>query len=84
MTQFYPNPPGDGIALYFIRLLVGSAMAISIVMGMAAIRQRDISAHSAWMTPHQFCRIKLLGQRRLKWPAALAFTGILKCLSPRA
>ena len=49
MTQFYPSPTGDGMALYFIRLLVGGAMALSMVMGVAAIRRRDVPNHSAWM-----------------------------------
>jgi uncharacterized membrane protein len=49
MTQFYPNPPGDGFALHLIRLVVGVAMAVSIVMGLTAIRRRDFGNHSAWM-----------------------------------
>jgi len=49
MTQFYPSPAVDGFALYLIRLLVGGAMALSIVMGVAAIHRRDIATHSAWM-----------------------------------
>ena len=49
MTLFYPDAPG-GVLLWAIRLLVGSAMAASIVLGFAAIRRRrDIPAHRAWM-----------------------------------
>lgn len=32
-----------------LRVLVGSVMAASIVLGFAAIRRRDIPAHRAWM-----------------------------------
>jgi uncharacterized membrane protein len=48
MTLFYVGAPG-GDLLWGIRLLVGSAMAASIVLGFAAIRRRDIPAHRAWM-----------------------------------
>ena len=54
MTQFYPPanyPPVnfDGPFLYAIRLLVGSAMALFLCLGFAAIRKRDIPDHRAWM-----------------------------------
>ncbi len=54
MTQFYPkgiDPPAsfDGTALYVIRLLAGSAMALFLCLGVAAILQRDIAHHRAWM-----------------------------------
>jgi uncharacterized membrane protein len=54
MTQFYPtgiNPPAsyDGPFLYAIRLVAGSAMAMSLCLGFAAIRRRDIPHHRAWM-----------------------------------
>jgi uncharacterized membrane protein len=54
MTQFYPrgiDPPAsfDGPFLYAIRLLVGSAMALFICLGLAAVRNRDFLVHRAWM-----------------------------------
>lgn len=54
MTQFYPpgiNPPAsfDGPFVYAIRLVAGSAMALSLCLGFAAIRRRDIPRHRAWM-----------------------------------
>ena len=54
MTQFYPtgiDPPArfDGPFLYVIRLLAGSAMALFLCLGFAAIRRRDIPRHRAWM-----------------------------------
>ncbi|MPZ95402.1 MAG: DUF2306 domain-containing protein [Propionibacteriales bacterium] len=48
MTLFYTGAPG-GDLLWAVRLLVGSALAASIVLGFAAIRRRDIAAHRAWM-----------------------------------
>jgi uncharacterized membrane protein len=48
MTLFYTGAPG-GDLLWTIRLLVGSAIAASIVLGFTAIRRRDIAAHRAWM-----------------------------------
>jgi uncharacterized membrane protein len=51
LTQFYPPAEGrSGELLYVFRLLAGSAMALSIVLGFAAIRRRDVSRHRAWMT----------------------------------
>ena len=49
MTLFYPWPAGDGALLYALRLLFGSAMVVSIVLGFAAIRRRDVRRHRAWM-----------------------------------
>lgn len=49
MTLFYPRADGTGDLLYGFRLLFGSAMVLSIVLGFAAIRQRDIMGHRAWM-----------------------------------
>jgi uncharacterized membrane protein YozB (DUF420 family) len=49
MTLFYPRPADDGALLYALRLLFGSAMVISIVLGFTAIRRRDVRRHRAWM-----------------------------------
>ena len=49
MTLFYPWPKGDGALLYILRLVFGSAMVVSIVLGFAAIRRRDIRRHREWM-----------------------------------
>jgi hypothetical protein len=39
-----------GDLLFVFRLLAGSGMAASLVLGVAAIRRRDITRHRAWMT----------------------------------
>ncbi|MDB5097710.1 MAG: hypothetical protein JWM80_2131 [Cyanobacteria bacterium RYN_339] len=39
----------DGLGVYVTRLLVGSAMAGSIVLGYVAVLKRDIPGHRAWM-----------------------------------
>jgi uncharacterized membrane protein len=49
MTLFYPWPKGDGELLYVFRLLFGSGMVVSIVLGFSAIRRRDVRRHRAWM-----------------------------------
>ncbi len=49
MTLFYPWPAGDGVLLYGFRLLFGSAMLLSILLGVAAIRRRDFAQHGDWM-----------------------------------
>ena len=50
MTLIYPYKEGTGDLLYTFRLLFGSAMAASIILGLVAIRRRDIARHRAWMT----------------------------------
>ena len=50
MTLLYPQKEGTGELLYLFRLLASSGMGISIVLGLAAIRGRDIARHRAWMT----------------------------------
>ncbi len=49
MTQFYELPDHDGVLLYGFRLLFGSLMASSILLGLVAIRRREIARHRAWM-----------------------------------
>lgn len=49
MAHFYPWPQGDGQVLYVERLVFGSAMLLSIILGIDAIRRRDFSAHGEWM-----------------------------------
>ena len=49
MTLFYPWPQGDGAILYGLRLLFGSAMLLSILLGVAAIPRRNFVQHGDWM-----------------------------------
>ncbi|MEZ4678272.1 MAG: DUF2306 domain-containing protein [Caldilineaceae bacterium] len=49
MTLFYPWPVGDGLLLYGLRLLFGSAMLLAILLGVDAIRRRDYAGHGDWM-----------------------------------
>jgi uncharacterized membrane protein SirB2 len=49
MTLFYPRPAGDGDLLAAFRLLFGSAMIVSIILGFTSIRRRDVKRHQAWM-----------------------------------
>ncbi|MEO3936887.1 DUF2306 domain-containing protein [Dermatophilaceae bacterium Soc4.6] len=50
LTLAYPQKEGTGDLLYAFRLLFASGMATALVLGLAAIRRRDIARHRAWMT----------------------------------
>jgi uncharacterized membrane protein len=50
MTVFSPLPAGDEGLLGAFRLVFGSAMVASLVLGFIAIRRRDVAGHRAWMT----------------------------------
>jgi uncharacterized membrane protein len=49
MSHFYPLPEGDGVILYGLRLLFGTVMLGSILLGVAAILRRDFVQHGNWM-----------------------------------
>jgi hypothetical protein len=50
MALFYPWPAGDGVVLFVLRLVFGSAMLASIALAVRALVVHDYSAHGAWMT----------------------------------
>lgn len=50
MTLLYPRAEFDGPLLDLFRFAAGAGMTASIVLGIVAIRRRDIAAHGAWMT----------------------------------
>jgi uncharacterized membrane protein len=50
MTVSYPWPAGDGVGVYLERLIVGTAMLLSVILGVDAIRRRDFTTHGEWMT----------------------------------
>jgi uncharacterized membrane protein len=49
MSLFYPHAAGTGDLLFALRLLFGSAMVASVILGLAAIRGGDVKRHRAWM-----------------------------------
>lgn len=49
VAVFYDLPPTDGEILLILRLVFGSAMVVSIILGFLAVRRRDFVRHSAWM-----------------------------------
>lgn len=49
LSQYFPPGEHDGPLLYGIRLVVGSAMMLFILLGFAAIARRDFPRHRAWM-----------------------------------
>lgn len=50
MTVFYPRPEGASNLLYAFRLLFGTGMVLSIILGYLAILRKDVDQHLAWMT----------------------------------
>jgi uncharacterized membrane protein len=50
MALFYALPPSDGLLLLILRLAFGSAMLVSLILGVLAITRRDFAKHGAWMT----------------------------------
>ncbi|MHA7282777.1 DUF2306 domain-containing protein [Arthrobacter sp. TMS2-4] len=50
MACFSTLPPGDGALLLAFRLLFGTGMALSLLLGVRAVIRGDIRAHGAWMT----------------------------------
>lgn len=48
MSAFYALP--DGTTDVPVRLFFGSAMLVSISLGIVAVRRRDFARHGAWMT----------------------------------
>ena len=49
LTIFTPLFEGSGQLYQVFRLVFGSAMVLSIVLGFLAIRRRDVARHRAWM-----------------------------------
>ena len=49
LTLFYPRQENTGDLLYLFRLLAASGLAACIILGFAAIRNREIARHRAWM-----------------------------------
>lgn len=49
LTLFLPRAPGDGDLLAAFRLVFGAGMVASLVLGLVAIRRRDVVSHRAWM-----------------------------------
>jgi uncharacterized membrane protein len=49
MTLLYSYKPGTGDLLFGVRLLVASGMVVCLVLGVAAVRRRNIADHRAWM-----------------------------------
>lgn len=48
MTLAYTGAPG-GLLLWVVRLMVACTLAVSLLLGISAIRRGDVRAHRAWM-----------------------------------
>lgn len=49
MASAYAIVPADTLLLHVFRVLAGSGMALSLVLGFAAIRGGDVETHQGWM-----------------------------------
>ena len=49
MSVFSDLPAHDNAALMCLRLVFGSLMVVGLVLGLVAIRRRDVGAHQRWM-----------------------------------
>jgi uncharacterized membrane protein len=49
MTLAYPWANADGEAVYAARLIFGTGMALSLIVGVTSAVKRNIPAHKAWM-----------------------------------
>lgn len=49
MTLYYPWPPGDGLLVYYERLVFGTGMLLCIALAVDAIRRRQFEEHGNWM-----------------------------------
>ena len=49
MAMTYAIVPPDNALLHAFRLLAGSGMAVSLMIGFVAIRRRDVERHQGWM-----------------------------------
>lgn len=49
MAMTYAIVPADNALLHAFRLLAGTGMAVSLVLGYVAIRGRKVEVHQAWM-----------------------------------
>jgi hypothetical protein len=47
--QYAIPPPLQGSLLFWVRLAVGSGMALSLVLAVRAIRDGNVPSHQAWM-----------------------------------
>jgi uncharacterized membrane protein len=50
MAHFYPQPKYDGALVYATRMLFGGWMMLTMLLGTAAVYQRDFHNHGMWMT----------------------------------
>jgi uncharacterized membrane protein len=49
MAVFYEGGAHSGVLVGVVRLVFAASMAASILLGVAAIRRRDVDGHRAWM-----------------------------------
>lgn len=73
MTLGYDLPPEDTVVLNAVRLVVGTGLTSSLLLGYAAARRRDFHRHRVWMTRSVALVMGTPTQALLMGPWALAF-----------
>ena len=64
MAVYYDLPAHDNALLEAFRLVFGTLMIVSLVLGVTSILRRDVSAHRLWM----------MRAMRSVWARALRFS----------
>jgi len=49
MAAFYDLPEGDGPALFYLRMVFGTGMLVSIILAVRALPRHNYRQHGAWM-----------------------------------
>jgi uncharacterized membrane protein len=73
MAMFYAIVPADDLLLHVFRLLAGTGMAASILLGFAAIRRGDVTHHQNWMRRAYAIGIGAGTQALIQLPPLLVF-----------
>ena len=73
MATFYAIVPADSALLHGLRLFFGSAMALSILLGLLAIRRRDVAGHQDWMRRAYAIALGAGSQALIQIPPLLLF-----------
>jgi hypothetical protein len=73
MALTYAIVPADNWLLHIFRLAAGGGMLLSLMLGFAGIRRRDVPAHEAWMTRAYALGMGAGTQALVLLPPALVF-----------
>ncbi|MEJ8280651.1 DUF2306 domain-containing protein [Pseudonocardia spirodelae] len=81
MTQVYDIVPEQSPQVYAVRMLVGAATTVGLVLALAAILRRDVPAHRSWMLRSYALGLGAATQSLIGLPVA-AVVGLDQLLAP--